>query len=144
MKIIHLPRLLTIALLCSLAVHTAAQEQPYSGQANNQASDNNNDREKGAAQSAQEDIQSSPRGNNPSLELGVGDLIELTVYEVPELTTKTRISGTGEIYCPLIGPTYVAGLTAEKAARLIEKRLSAFQKAPYVSLASNARQTKNC
>jgi len=82
--------------------------------------------------------QSSPtpadRQSNPSLQLGVGDLIELTVYDVPDLTTKTRISSTGDIYCPLIGPTHVAGLTIEEAARLIEGRLSAFLKDPYVSI----------
>ena len=58
----------------------------------------------------------------------------MTVYDVPELTTKTRISSTGDIYCALIGPTHVAGLTTEEAAQLIQKRLSAFLKAPYVSL----------
>ncbi|MGD1098704.1 MAG: polysaccharide biosynthesis/export family protein [Bryobacteraceae bacterium] len=68
------------------------------------------------------------------MQLGVGDLIEMTVYDVPELTTKTRISSHGDIYCALIGPTHVAGLTTEEAAGLIEKRLSAFLKNPYVSL----------
>jgi polysaccharide export outer membrane protein len=75
-----------------------------------------------------------PKKNDPSLQLGVGDLVELTVYDVPDLTTKTRIASTGDIYCPLIGPTHVAGLTTEEAATLIEHRLSAFLKDPYVSL----------
>ena len=78
--------------------------------------------------------QSSVRSSDPSLELGVGDLIELTVYDVPDLTTKSRISSTGDIYCPLIGPTHVAGLTSEEAAKLIERRLSVFLKEPYVTL----------
>jgi polysaccharide biosynthesis/export protein len=72
--------------------------------------------------------------NDPSLQLGVGDLVELTVYDVPDLTTKTRISSTGDIYCPLVGPTHVAGLTVEEASRLIESRLSTYLKNPYVSL----------
>lgn len=58
----------------------------------------------------------------------------MTVYDVPELTSKTRISSTGDIYCALIGPTRVAGLTTEEAAQLIQKRLSVFLKDPYVSL----------
>jgi polysaccharide export outer membrane protein len=97
------------------------------------------DRPAGAQnESINKDAQSAPlpshAPSNPSLELGVGDLVELTVYDVPELTTKTRISSTGDINCPLIGATHVAGLTAETAERLIEKRLSTYLKDPYVSL----------
>ena len=131
----HLSQLLAITLLCPLAVNLAAQEQPASGQANNQANNNNNDdQRKNEAQPVPDVVQSNLRANDPSLQLGIGDLIELTVYDVPELTTKTRISSTGDIYCALIGPTHVAGLTTEEAAELIEKRLSAFLKDPYVSL----------
>ena len=119
---------LAAALLGSLAV--TAQEQPVSTRNGNKDSD----QEKSEAQSAPDVAQSSPRERNHSLQLGVGDLIEMTVYDVPELTTKTRISSTGDIYCALIGPTHVAGLTTEEAAQLIQKRLSAFLKAPYVSL----------
>src|SRR5271163_4890527 len=48
-----------------------------------------------------------------SLKLGTGDLVEMTVYNVPELTTKTRISSNGDMYCPLVGYMHVAGLSAE-------------------------------
>lgn len=37
---------------------------------------------------------------NPNLKLGVGDLIEVSVFGVPDLATKTRISGSGDIYLP--------------------------------------------
>ena len=120
---------LAAALLCLLAVNITAQEQPVST-----AHSNDGDQEKGETQSAPDVAQSSPRERNHSLQLGVGDLIEMTVYDVPELTTKTRISSTGDIYCALIGPTHVVGLTTEEAAQLIQKRLSAFLKDPYVSL----------
>jgi polysaccharide export outer membrane protein len=119
---------LAAALLCFLATNATAQEQPASSQ------HGDSDQEKSEAQSAPDVAQSSPRERNHSLQLGVGDLIEMTVYDVPELTTKTRISSTGDIYCALIGPTHVAGLTTEEAAQLIQKRLSAFLKDPYVSL----------
>jgi polysaccharide export outer membrane protein len=69
-----------------------------------------------------------------SLQLGVGDLLEMSVYGVPELATKTRISSNGDMYCPLIGYTHVAGLTAEEAQKLIETRLAGFLKNPHVSL----------
>jgi polysaccharide biosynthesis/export protein len=128
--ILHFPLFLAAVLVCSLAVNMTAQEQPTSSQSINK----DNDQERSEARSAPEVAQSSPHKRDPSLQLGVGDLIEMTVYDVPDLATKTRISSTGDIYCPLIGPTHVAGLTTEEAEKLIEKRLSAFLKDPYVSL----------
>ncbi len=119
-------------MLGCLAVGMAAQERPDSGES--KTSSNNDVRPKSDAQPTPGGDQSNSRESNRSLQLGVGDLVELTVYDVPDLTAKTRISSTGDIYCALIGPTHVAGLTIEEATQLIEKRLSAFLKDPYVSL----------
>jgi polysaccharide export outer membrane protein len=58
----------------------------------------------------------------------------MTVYNVPELTTKTRISSNGDMYCPLVGYLHVAGLSNEEAQALVEKRLSEFVRNPHVSL----------
>ena len=71
-----------------------------------------------------------------SLRLQTGDLIDIAVYNVPELTTKARISTKGEIYLPLIDYVHIAGLTAEEAEGLIQKRLSdgGFVKNPHVTL----------
>jgi polysaccharide export outer membrane protein len=70
------------------------------------------------------------------LTLGIGDLIEVTVFGVPDLSTKTRISGTGDIYLPLIDYVHVAGLTTEEAQDVIQKRLEdgGFVRAPHVSI----------
>jgi polysaccharide export outer membrane protein len=71
-----------------------------------------------------------------SLRLEAGDLVEVGVYNVPELTTKARVSSKGEIYLPLIDYVHVADLTAEEAEGLIQKRLSdgGFVKNPHVTL----------
>src|SRR5580704_344989 len=126
LKIMRFSILLTATLLCLSGVNIAAQDQPTSGQ------NQNDDQEKTPDQVIP--IPAIPPGKQSSLQLGVGDLVEMTVYDVPELTSKTRISSNGDIYCALIGPTHVAGLTTEEAAQLIQKRLSAFLKDPYVSL----------
>ena len=70
------------------------------------------------------------------LRLESGDLVEVGVYNVPELTTKARVSTKGDIYLPLIDYVHVAGLTAEEAERLVQKRLSdgGFVKNPHVTL----------
>jgi polysaccharide export outer membrane protein len=73
---------------------------------------------------------------NSNLKLGVGDLIEIAVYGVPDLATKTRISGSGDIYLPLIDYVHVAGLTTDEAQELIQKRLEdgGFVRGPHVSI----------
>jgi polysaccharide export outer membrane protein len=70
------------------------------------------------------------------LRLEPGDLVDVGVYNVPELTTKARVSSKGEIYLPLIDYIHVAGLTAEEAEGVIQKRLSdgGFVKNPHVTL----------
>jgi polysaccharide export outer membrane protein len=76
------------------------------------------------------------QGSTSTMRLEPGDLVEIGVYNVPELTTKTRISGKGEIYLPLIDYIHIAGLTAEESENLIQKRLSdgGFVKNPHVTL----------
>jgi len=69
-----------------------------------------------------------------ALKLGPGDLVDMSVYNVPELATKTRISSNGDMYCPLIGYMHVGGMTAEEAQAAIEERLGEFVKNPHVSL----------
>jgi polysaccharide export outer membrane protein len=70
------------------------------------------------------------------LRLGAGDLLQISVYNVPELATRTRISNTGDVYLPLIDYVHVSGLTVEEAQGVIEKRLSdgGFVKDPHVTL----------
>ena len=70
------------------------------------------------------------------LRLQSGDLVEVAVYNVPELTTKARVSTKGEIYLPLIDYVRIAGSTAEEAEGVIQKRLSdgGFVKNPHVTL----------
>jgi polysaccharide export outer membrane protein len=74
--------------------------------------------------------------STPSLRLGKGDLVEVGVYNAPELTTKARVNSKGEIYLPLIDYVHVAGLTAEEAEGLIQNLLSGggFVKNPHVTL----------
>ncbi len=52
--------------------------------------------------------------------LGEGDLIEITVFEVPELSTKTRVGARGHVTLPLLGPVELTGLTSREAEQKIE------------------------
>jgi len=76
--------------------------------------------------------------DNPSsgLLLGPGDLLDVGVYNVPELTTKARIGSNGNIYLPLVDYVHLAGLTTEEAQDVIQKKLASggFVKNPHVNI----------
>src|SRR5580700_10231504 len=76
---------------------------------------------------------------NSNVKLGVGDLIEISVYGVPDLSTKARISGSGDIYLPLVDYVHLASLTTDEAQELIQKRLEdgGFVRGPHVSIFVN-------
>jgi polysaccharide biosynthesis/export protein len=80
--------------------------------------------------------QSSRLLANSNVKLGVGDLIEVSVFGVPDLSTKTRISGSGDVYLPLIDYVHIANLTTDEAQELIQKRLEdgGFVRGPHVSI----------
>src|SRR4051794_34227624 len=42
------------------------------------------------------------RKGDSSVRLGVGDLVEVSVYNIADLNTKTRVSSSGDLYLPLI------------------------------------------
>src|ERR1700689_2413890 len=70
------------------------------------------------------------------LRLGAGGLLEVGVYNVPELSTKARVGTTGDVYLPLIDYVHVGDLTVEEAQALIEKRLEdgGFVRNPHVTI----------
>jgi polysaccharide export outer membrane protein len=79
---------------------------------------------------------SSTTERSSRMRLGAGDLLEVGVYNVPELSTKARVGNSGDIYLPLIDYVHVADLTVEEAQALIEKRLEdgGYVRSPHVTL----------
>ncbi len=67
--------------------------------------------------------------------LGPEDLLEISVFEVPELNRTVRISATGTISVPLLGEMQIAGLTAmELEGRLREELRKKYVRDPQVSV----------
>lgn len=64
------------------------------------------------------------RAQEPDYRLQPEDVLVITVYEQPDLKTKTRISSTGEIAFPLLGKIEVGGLTVSGLKDKIEKLLA--------------------
>jgi len=73
---------------------------------------------------------------NSNIKLGVGDLIEISVFGVPDLGTKARVSSSGDIYLPLIDYIHVGDLTTDEAQDVIQKRLEdgGFVRNPHVTI----------
>lgn len=61
--------------------------------------------------------------NASMIKLTPGDLLEISVYNVPELSTKARVGNAGDIYLPLIDYVHVGDLTVDEAQAAIGKRL---------------------
>jgi polysaccharide export outer membrane protein len=70
------------------------------------------------------------------LQIGSGDLLEISVFGHPEFKQEQRVSGTGEITLPLIGSLKVDGLTIGQAQSTIRKKLvdGGYYKDPAVSV----------
>ena len=65
---------------------------------------------------------SSGFGSGAAGPIGAGDLLEMTVFDTPELSGKLRVSNTGDILLPLVGSLHVAGMKAEQAQNLIRQK----------------------
>jgi polysaccharide export outer membrane protein len=68
--------------------------------------------------------------------MGTGDVLRITVYGQPDLTTEARVGESGSISFPLIGDVKLAGSTPAQGETEIAKRLSkgGFILEPFVSL----------
>jgi len=66
--------------------------------------------------------------------IGTNDLLEVNVFEAPELNRSLRVSSSGEITMPLIGTVQAAGLTAQDVEYALEERLRKYLKDPHVGV----------
>ncbi len=71
-----------------------------------------------------------------ALQISTGDLLDLSVFDTPELSTKLRVDEQGKVTLPVAGTLPVLGLTAEQAGLAIEARFreSDVLKDPHVSV----------
>jgi len=72
----------------------------------------------------------------PNYRLAAGDLIKITVFQSPEMTTETRVSEDGSISFPLVGHVVVGDLAIGAAEKNIASALKngRFLKDPQVNI----------
>jgi polysaccharide export outer membrane protein len=61
--------------------------------------------------------------NAPAISIGPGDLLNIIVFDIPELSSSSRVSQNGVINLPVLGLVNIAGLNTSEAARQIETEL---------------------
>lgn len=64
-----------------------------------------------------------PDQKDRTIRLGPGDLLQISVYGAPDLTTEARVNAAGSISMPLVGSIHVAALSTEQAQEAIASRL---------------------
>ncbi len=84
-------------------------------------------------------------GSGSAGPIGNGDLLEMSVFDTPELSGKLRVSNTGDVVLPLVGSLQVSGLKAEEAAALIGRKFAegGYVKEPQVTVFIAEYATQN-
>jgi polysaccharide biosynthesis/export protein len=88
---------------------------------------------------------SSGFGSGAASPIGAGDLVEMSVFDTPELSGKLRVSNTGDVILPLVGTVHLQGLTAGEAHALIREKFisGGFLKDPQVTVFISEYATQN-
>jgi polysaccharide export outer membrane protein len=75
-------------------------------------------------------------GSGAAGPIGAGDLVEMSVFDTPELSGKLRVDNSGDIILPLVGSLHVGGLKADEMQGLIRRELidGGFLKDPQVTV----------
>ncbi len=66
--------------------------------------------------------------------LGPGDVIDIAVFQVEDLSKTVRINGRGTVILPMLGETKVEGLTVTQAEKILSDHLRDFLHEPQVSV----------
>ena len=73
-------------------------------------------------------------GEQAEYRIGSHDLLEINVFEAPDLNRSLRVSASGEISMPLLGAIQSTGLTARELEGVIEIKLRQYMKDPHVGV----------
>ncbi len=75
-------------------------------------------------------------GKLQDLRIGIGDLLQITMFGTQDFNSDFRVSSAGDISLPPLGMVHVAGLSTSEAERLIEDQLreGGFYREPRVSV----------
>lgn len=89
-----------------------------------------------AAANNPQQVEAAVKAQAEEYPLGPGDIVKVTVYNSPDLTTEAEISQNGTISFPLIGQVKIGGMSRTQAEKAIAQALGKgkFVKNPHVNL----------
>lgn len=120
-KSVHCLVMPILVLLCLLAsVDVSGQQSPATVQANISESSSNANRRLPSSNGT--GLLPVPEGFE-KLHLSRGDLLQMDVYDVPEMSTELRVDAQGSVTVPLAGSVHVEGSTVPEAQAAIAKVL---------------------
>jgi polysaccharide export outer membrane protein len=61
----------------------------------------------------------------PKISIGPGDLLDIEVFDTPELSGTSRVNQSGEVNLSVVGTIHLAGLNASEASHRVEEELRA-------------------
>lgn len=128
--------LFLVCMLSPTAFHAQSQQQDQTANApaGNFQGETTQEYNKRLEQLRQS-LASTPAGSDLSeYRIGAHDLLEINVFEAPELNRSLRVSASGEITMPLIGTVQSAGLTSRDLEFVLEERLRKYLKDPHVGV----------
>jgi polysaccharide export outer membrane protein len=73
--------------------------------------------------SAAAPVADSPGPVAPALRIAAGDMLDVNVFDTPELSSRLRVDSNGDITLPVGGDLHAAGKTAKEAGTAIEEIL---------------------
>ncbi|MFZ5766002.1 MAG: polysaccharide biosynthesis/export family protein [Thermodesulfobacteriota bacterium] len=74
------------------------------------------------------------RGDEKDYLIGVGDVLEVQVWQEPDLSRTVKVRLDGRISLPLTGDIQAAGKSVEELDRLLEEKIAALVTEPAVSV----------
>lgn len=79
-------------------------------------------------------LTSETESDTSDYRIGAQDLLEIKVFEAPDLNRSLRVSAKGDISLPLLGSVQAATLTAQELEALLEYKLHKYMKDPHVDV----------
>ncbi len=73
-----------------------------------------------AQASSEAEPQAGASMDAPSILIGPGDLLNVVVFETPELSASVRVNQDGDANLPVLGAVHLAGLSAQQASTTLE------------------------
>jgi len=65
-------------------------------------------------------LDATPKSSSPAIDIGPGDLLDVVVFDTPELSSHVRVTQDGFANLPVLGRVDLSGLNADQAARRLE------------------------